>query len=85
MPPRNSRNLLYSVRELGKFVVVIGVVITLVGLVMWSGFAPKWLGRLPGDIRIERGHSAFYFPIVTCIILSVVLSLLFSLFSIFRR
>ena len=72
-------------RELGKFVVIIGVIMTLVGLVMWSGFAPKWLGRLPGDIRIERAHSAFYFPIVTCIILSIVLSLLFSLFSIFRR
>ena len=80
MPPRNSRNLLSAVRELWKFVVVIGVVITLVGLVMWSGFAPKWLGRLPGDIRIERGHSAFYFPIVTCIILSIVLSLLLSIF-----
>jgi hypothetical protein len=80
VPPRNSRNLLCAVRELGKFVVVIGVVVTLVGLVMWSGFAPKWLGRLPGDIRIEREHSAFYFPIVTCIILSIVLSLLFSIF-----
>ena len=80
MPPRNSRNLLSVVRELGKFVVVIGVITTLVGLVMWSGFAPKWLGRLPGDIRIERGHSAFYFPIVTCIILSIVLSLLLSIF-----
>jgi hypothetical protein len=80
VPPRNSRNLLCIVRELGKFVVVIGVVVTLVGLVMWSGFAPKWLGRLPGDIRIERGHSAFYFPIVTCIILSIVLSLLLSIF-----
>jgi hypothetical protein len=68
------------VRELGKFVVVIGVIITLVGLVMWSGYAPKWLGRLPGDIRIERGHSAFYFPIVTCIILSIVLSVLLSIF-----
>ncbi|PYL25911.1 MAG: DUF2905 domain-containing protein [Verrucomicrobia bacterium] len=67
-------------RELGKFAVVIGIVITLVGLVMWSGFAPKWLGRLPGDIRIERGNSAFYFPIVTCIILSIVLSLLLSIF-----
>jgi len=53
---------------------------TLVGLVMWSGFAPKWLGRLPGDIRIEGEHSAFYFPIVTCIILSIVLSLLLSIF-----
>jgi hypothetical protein len=80
VPPRNSRNLLSAVRELGKFVVVIGVIITLVGLLMWSGFAPKWLGRLPGDIRIERGHSAFYFPIVTCIILSIVLSLLLSIF-----
>ncbi len=80
MPSRNSRNLLYAVRELGKFVVVSGVIITLLGLVMWSGFAPKWLGRLPGDIRIERGHSAFYFPIVTCVILSIVLSLLFSIF-----
>ena len=67
-------------RDLGKFVAIIGVVITLVGLVMWSGFAPKWLGRLPGDIRIEREHSAFYFPIVTCIILSILLSLLLSIF-----
>jgi hypothetical protein len=72
-------------RELGKFIVIIGVITMLVGLVMWSGFVPKWLGRLPGDIRIEREHSALYFPIVTCIILSIVLSLLFSLFSIFRR
>jgi hypothetical protein len=80
VPPRNSRNLLSAVRDLGKFVVVIGVIITLVGLVMWSGFAPKWLGRLPGDIRIEREHSAFYFPIVTCFILSIVLSLLLSIF-----
>jgi len=67
-------------RELGKFAVVIGIVITLVGLVMWSGFAPRWLGRLPGDIRIERGNSACYFPIVTCIVLSIVLSLLLSIF-----
>ena len=72
-------------RELGKLVVIIGVVTTLLGLVMWSGFAPKWLGRLPGDIRIEREHSAFYFPIVTCLILSIVLSVLLSIFSIFRR
>jgi hypothetical protein len=72
-------------RELGKFIVIIGVVTTVVGFMIWSGLTPKWLGRLPGDIRIEREHSAFYFPIVTCIILSIVLSLLFSIFSIFRR
>jgi Protein of unknown function (DUF2905) len=67
-------------RELGKFVAIIGVIITLAGLVIWGGFAPKWLGRLPGDIRIEREHSAFYFPIVTCIILTILLSLLLSIF-----
>jgi Protein of unknown function (DUF2905) len=67
-------------RDLGRFLVIIGVITTLVGLVIWGGLAPKWLGRLPGDIRIEREHSAFYFPIVTCIILSILLSLLFSIF-----
>jgi uncharacterized membrane protein YidH (DUF202 family) len=72
-------------RELGKFIVIIGVVVTMVGFLMWSGIAPKWLGRLPGDIRIEREHSAFYFPIVTCVILSIVFSVVFSLFSMFRR
>jgi H+/Cl- antiporter ClcA len=84
VPPVDSRNF-RNVRELGKFIVIIGVIATLAGLVMWSGIAPKWLGRLPGDIRIEREHSSFYFPIVTCIVLSILLSLLFSLFSIFRR
>src|SRR4029077_8704810 len=77
--------LFERMRELGKLVLIIGVLTTFVGLVMWSGFAPKWLGRLPGDIRIEREHSSFYLPIVTCIILSIVLSLLLSIFSIFRR
>ena len=67
-------------REMGKFLVIIGVVIAVIGLILWGDFAPKWLGRLPGDIRIERGNSAFYFPIVTCIILSILLSLLLSIF-----
>jgi hypothetical protein len=51
-----------------------------VGLVLWGGLAPKWLGRLPGDIRIERGNFGFYFPIVTCIIISIILTVIFSLF-----
>ena len=42
--------------------------------------ATDWLVRLPGDSRIEGGHSTFYFPIVTCILPSVILSLLFALF-----
>ena len=67
-------------RELGKLLIIFGVVITILGLALWSGFGASWLGRLPGDIRIERGNSAFYFPIVTCIIISIVLSLIFSFF-----
>jgi thiamine transporter ThiT len=67
-------------RDLGKFLIVIGVVTAVIGLIFWSGFAPKWLGRLPGDIRIERGNSVFYFPIVTCIVISILLSLSLSIF-----
>lgn len=66
--------------EIGKFLVIIGVVMVIVGLLLWSGIGTGWIGRLPGDIRIERANSAFYFPIVTCIIISIVLSLIFSLF-----
>lgn len=65
--------------EIGKLLVVGGVVMILLGLALWSGYG-NWLGRLPGDIRIERGGGGFYFPIVTCIIISVVVSLLMALF-----
>jgi hypothetical protein len=67
-------------RELGRMLMIFGGVITLIGIALWSGFGAGWLGRLPGDIRIERGNTAFYFPIVTCIVVSVVLALLMSLF-----
>ena len=66
--------------ELGKFLVIIGAVIVVVGVILWSGIGTGFLGKLPGDIRVERGNSVFYFPIVTCIIISIVLSLIFSLF-----
>jgi hypothetical protein len=58
----------------------LGGLIMIVGLALWAGFGARWLGRLPGDIRIERGNSAFYFPIVTCLIISIVLSLILSFF-----
>lgn len=67
-------------QDIGRFLVIIGVVVVLVGLLLWTGLTPKWLGRLPGDVRIEHGNFSLYFPIVTCIIISVVLTLIFSLF-----
>jgi DUF2905 family protein len=73
-------------RELGRALLILGGVSALVGaLLFFGGRLPFRLGRLPGDI-IHRGeHTTFYFPIVTCLVISVVLSILFWLFSNFRR
>jgi hypothetical protein len=68
------------VAEVGKFLIIIGIAIVVLGFILWSGIGAGFLGKLPGDIRIERGNSVFYFPIVTCIVISIVLSLIFSLF-----
>ena len=66
--------------EIGKLLVIVGVIIMVVGGLLWSGIGTGPLGRLPGDIRIERGGSGFYFPIVTCIIVSILLSVLMYFF-----
>jgi hypothetical protein len=71
--------------EFGKLLVFLGLTLVVVGVLLWSGFGKDWLGRLPGDIHYTRGNFSFYFPIVTCIILSVVLTLLFRLFRLFRK
>ena len=62
--------------DFGKLLVLAGIAIALIGLVLWKtgGLGP--LGRLPGDISIARGNSSFHFPIVTCLLISVVLTLL---------
>jgi Protein of unknown function (DUF2905) len=67
---------------LGKVIVAIGLIIAACGFVIWA--APSIpiigrLGRLPGDIIVHRGNSTFYFPLMTSIVISVVLSLLFAL------
>lgn len=67
-------------REVGKLLALFGGVIMIVGFALWAGFGSTWLGRLPGDIRIERGNSAFYFPIVTCLVISIVFTLILSFF-----
>ena len=60
--------------SLGPVLVGLGIVLTLVGLLVWSG-ALAWFGRLPGDIRIERESARVYIPIMSMLIASVVLSL----------
>jgi hypothetical protein len=66
--------------ELGKLLVILGVVIAAIGALLWSGVGKGWLGRLPGDIHYSRGNFSFYFPVVTCILLSIVLTLILRLF-----
>lgn len=69
-------------RELGKLLVVFGVALVVLGLLLTLGpKLPFRLGRLPGDIIIRRENFTFYFPVVTCLLLSVVLSLLFWLWG----
>ena len=66
--------------ELGKMLVVVGAVIVMVGLLLWTGVGRGWLGNLPGDINYNKGNFSFHFPIVTCIIISVILTVLMWFF-----
>jgi hypothetical protein len=67
--------------SLGKLLIVFGVVLALVGGVLVLVGKVPFLGRLPGDIVVRREHWSFYFPLTTCIVISVLLTLLFSLFG----
>lgn len=70
------------VRDFGRVLLFLGGAIVLIGAVLYfSGKLPFRLGRLPGDIVHRTEHTAFYFPIVTCLVLSAAVSLLFWLFS----
>jgi DUF2905 family protein len=66
--------------EIGKILVVVGLCIVAVGLLLWTGVGKGWFGKLPGDIHISRGNFNVYFPIVTCLLISAVLTLLLWLF-----
>jgi formate hydrogenlyase subunit 3/multisubunit Na+/H+ antiporter MnhD subunit len=62
--------------EWGKLILVLGIILCIVGgLIMADIKIFSWLGRLPGDIRIERENFSFYFPITTMVLISVVVSL----------
>ncbi len=63
---------------MGKLLLILGLIIAAFGLIVMAGVP---LGRLPGDIVIRRGNSTFYFPIVTCIVVSILLTVLLSLFG----
>jgi len=73
-------------RELGKTLLIFGLVIAAIGAILLaSPKLPLRIGRLPGDISYHGRHGTFYFPIVTCIVLSVVLTLLLWVVGLLRK
>jgi len=71
---------MFGFGALGKMLILLGVFIILMGLFFLLGEKIPWIGRLPGDIIIRKKNFTFYFPIVTSIIISIILTLLFALF-----
>lgn len=65
---------------LSKTLMIVGAILFVIGLVM----PYLHLGKLPGDIVIKKGNATFYFPVVTCIVISIVLSIIFHLIGRFR-
>jgi hypothetical protein len=66
--------------DLGKLLFITGLVLAVVGLLLWTGVGKGWIGQLPGDINYTKGNFSFYFPLVTCIVLSLLLTFLLWLF-----
>jgi uncharacterized protein HemY len=72
-----TMNPLFS---LGKVLIIIGLVIVGIGILLLLWPKVPWIGKLPGDILIKKDNFRFYFPLTTCIIISILLTLLFYLF-----
>ncbi|MFA6025173.1 MAG: DUF2905 domain-containing protein [Ignavibacteriaceae bacterium] len=71
----------FDISQIGKMLILFGGIIVLVGIVLLSFGKIPFLGKLPGDIIIQRKNFTFYFPIATSLLLSLLLSLLFYLFK----
>jgi hypothetical protein len=87
-PPINSGGLIEKAKEskmlnfeFGKILIVIGSLIIFIGILLMTVGKIPFIGRLPGDIHIQKENFSFYFPITTSIIASIILSLIFWLFS----
>jgi len=70
----------WPMNEFGKILVVVGLVTAGIGVMLWAGIGKGWLGRLPGDIHYTKGDCSLHFPLVTCLLISAVLTLLLWLF-----
>jgi hypothetical protein len=66
--------------DIGKTLIIIGIVLAVVGVILYSKLQIPWLGKLPGDIRLKGENYQVYFPIVTSILLSILLTIIINLF-----
>lgn len=64
---------------IGKFLIIFGVIILILGLLITYTNLDKYMGKLPGDINIKKGNTSFHFPIATCIIISIILTIILNL------
>lgn len=71
---------MFGLSAFGKMLILLGVFIILIGLFLVIGDKIPWVGKLPGDIVIKKEKFAFYFPITTCLVVSIILTMLFTLF-----
>jgi hypothetical protein len=76
---REVQERVFDTGTLGKMLLVVGVLIVLMGLI-FIFLGRLGLGRLPGDIIVEKGNFVFYFPLVTCVVISIILSFLIRVF-----
>jgi uncharacterized membrane protein YkgB len=66
--------------SLGKMLILLGILIIVIGLLLLIGEKIPWIGKLPGDIIIKKEKFTFYFPLTTCILISILLTFLFWIF-----
>jgi hypothetical protein len=65
--------------SIGKSLVLVGFAIVVIGIAIWGLSSIPYIGRLPGDIFVRRGNFTFYFPLATCILISIIATIMFSL------
>ena len=66
----------FTMQDFGKIIFIVGLALAVVGAIVWRTGGLGGLGKLPGDIFMQKGCSSFYFPVVTCILISLALTLL---------
>jgi hypothetical protein len=65
--------------SIGKSLVLVGLAIVVIGIATWGLSSIPYIGHLPGDVYVRRGNFTFYFPLATCILISIIATILFSL------